>query len=265
MFNLRTDSVPKRRARTDQHTVTPSSKAGKAVMPSLGVISNTFADHFILFKAKNQVSNDFYFFEEYHNVMIFALADCRGNNGPGAFMPMIASTTLKQIVKQSGVTSPGQALKMLDEKLLLAQYESNSKASSHVGIKIALCALHLNSGLLQFAGAGHSVLVSKKNRMELLTAGNFRIADNSKQQRNFANHELMLKKGDRLFLYSNGFAMQIGGPNGAPFGDENLVGLIKSIAGKPMLEQQTVVSRILDHWQGELPQSDDISFIGLEV
>ncbi len=234
-------------------------------------VSMHLPEHFILFMPKDIVSGDFHWGFEKQGYWYFAAVDCTGHGVPGAVMSMLGISFLNDIVSAEGSPSPAEILNRLRDKVVKELRQTGEAGGSKDGMDISLCRLELPSpngegvGLrLQWAGAN--------NALNLIRNGQFKEVKADKQpigyhpeMRPFTNNEMQLQKGDSIYIYSDGYADQFGGPNGKKFKYKQLEDLITTNNHLPMNDQKEILKKGFIDWKGSLEQIDDVCVFGVRI
>ncbi|MGZ3866020.1 MAG: SpoIIE family protein phosphatase [Bacteroidia bacterium] len=232
---------------------------------------------FILYKPKDIVSGDFYFFSHQyanHNDkkgdVIIAAVDCTGHGVPGAFMSMVGNEKLKDAVDLSA--SPGVILHELNKGIKSALRQSGDATSTRDGMDLSLCAIpaFINGAQetrIKYAGANRPLWIIKKDSKEVeeVKATKCAIGGHTAVTQEFSEHSIELKKGDTFYLTTDGFADQFGGPNVKKLMTKKFKEILLSIQEKPMREQQKHLDEFIVKWRGDAEQVDDILVIGVRV
>ena len=246
-----------------------------AILPPPSEIENHLGDYFILYKPKDIVSGDFYFFsprpsENGSDNLILAAVDCTGHGVPGAFMSLVGNEKIKDAVDVS--LEPGKVLYELNNGIKAALRQSGDSNSTRDGMDISVCTLptfHVGSPttLLKYAGANRPLYIIRKNESELteLKATKCAIGGLTPIGQEFDQHEIELKSGDTFYLFSDGYADQFGGPNKKKLMTKKFKEILLSIRNKNMKEQQTFLDTFISGWRGDTEQVDDILVIGVRV
>lgn len=245
-----------------------------------------FKDSFIYYNPKDAVSGDFYWIEEDENHKYFAVADCTGHGIPGAFISMIGTILLNEIYNSKKITTPNLILNELNRLMELTLDSGDHHMKD--GMDIAFCTLDKKTNKLHFAGANNPVwiisdkseLVITKNGTEITTPSKIDIegkhlieikADKSPigksyvEHKNFTLNSVQVAKGDKVFVFSDGFADQFGGEKGKKYKYKPFKILLLKNVNKSMTElNKTLNSEFID-WKGELEQIDDVCIMGVEV
>jgi serine phosphatase RsbU (regulator of sigma subunit) len=236
----------------------------EAILPETNSLINLFPDSFILFKPKDIVSGDFYWFAEHQGKKIIAVADCTGHGVPGALMSMIGSNILNKLVIENGITQPDQILNMLNEEIRTALKQKENGSETRDGMDISL--ISINGNTLEYAGAHRPVWLIRNNELEETKADKFAIGGiQQEQKRVFTKHILNLQKNDTLYLSSDGFADQFGGESGKKLMTKNFKELLLKIQNKSMMAQQDFLKTTIENWKGSREQIDDILVIGIKI
>jgi serine phosphatase RsbU (regulator of sigma subunit) len=237
----------------------------EAILKPVKELPAVFPDSFIFFQPKDIVSGDFYWFEKFGNQHLIAAADCTGHGVPGAFMSIIGCNLMSQAVNEYALTKPAVILNSLNKglsKILHQRMEESVKD----GMDIALCAFDPQRMIVEYAGAFNPMWIIRQGELFEYRGDKFPVgAFLGEQLKTFSNQEVQLQKGDSVYLFSDGYADQFGGPKGKKFKYKQLKELLISIQGQPMQEQREILKRRLDEWKGNLEQVDDILVIGVRV
>lgn len=236
-----------------------------AILPSQAELSRIYPDHFVLYRPKETVGGDFYWAHADANFRWLAVADCTGHGVAGAFMTMIGTDLLNQIIIEQGITSPAQVLYELDRGIKLAFAQSDRQFETEQGMDVALVRFDANLGKAVVASAMRGIVVVDGNSITDIESDLSPITSRNDSTPTFTDRPLQLAKGAMLYLSSDGFCDQFGGPKGKKFGSVQMRSLVANMANKNMAEQQRQFAQALDQWKGTEPQQDDILVIGLRI
>ncbi|MBI4931088.1 MAG: tetratricopeptide repeat protein [Bacteroidetes bacterium] len=232
-------------------------------------IATQLNDFFILYKPKDIVSGDFYYYAEAKNKIIIGAVDCTGHGVPGAFMSMIGNDALNEIIKGKEISTPSEILRKLHDSVRTAlKQDSSSKTDTKDGMDLALCALDLQTNTLEFAGAFRNLFITRSatKTMEEIKADKQSIGgEKSDEQKTFTNHTIQLNKGDAFYIFTDGYTDQFGGDHGKKFMVKRMMDLILSVQDKNMREQEMIFDCTLEEWKNKREQVDDILLIGVRV
>jgi len=251
-----------------------AKKIQEAILPPLELKEKLFPESFILFQPRDIVSGDFYWFTEKNGKKLIAACDCTGHGVPGAFMSMIGNAFLNQIVNEKGCTKPSEILNQLRDLIIAALKQKGSSGENQDGMDISLLMVDEKNGVVEYAGANNPLWVVKNEKTEegvLVPTMTETKADKqpigiySGHAAPFTNHEFKLNKGDSFYLFTDGFADQMGGTTGKKFKYKTFKDLVLTTHEKPSKEQEEVFRKTLKEWKGVFDQTDDILVIRVMV
>ncbi|MCF8423360.1 MAG: SpoIIE family protein phosphatase [Bacteroidia bacterium] len=241
----------------------------EALLPSLSETNNLFKNCFILYMPKDIVSGDFYWFAKNGDTRFIAAVDCTGHGVPGAFMSIVGNTLLNEIINEKKITVPGDILLELHKGVKIALNQNTKEFERRDGMDIALCAINHNSNQIQYAGANRPLWIYRKNNgyeLENIKATKHPIGGlELEENRIYINHSIQVDEGDCLYLFSDGFADQFGGPKGKKFMVNNLQKLLLQNAEQSMELQKQHLTEAFNSWKGETEQVDDVLLIGIKI
>ncbi|PCJ84380.1 MAG: hypothetical protein COA57_09275 [Flavobacteriales bacterium] len=238
----------------------------KAFLVSDEYLNTALAEHFLLFKPRDIVSGDFYWcYQSTEGKVIWTAVDCTGHGVPGAFMSMIGTGFLNEIIIENGITRADVILNKLREKIITALGQTGKLGEQKDGMDMALCVWDRQGDKLEFAGANNSLWLLRGNEIQEFKADRQPIGYFSDELKPFTKHEIQLQKGDLLYTFSDGYQDQFGGPKGKKFKAKMFKELLVSIKDKPMEKQKTIIDQKIEEWKGDLEQVDDICIIGVRI
>lgn len=236
----------------------------KAILPPLIEVSKALPQSFVLFKPKDIVSGDFYWFAETENKILIAAADCTGHGVPGAFMSTIGAEKLNEAVTNGDdVSAILQSVNIRMKKVLR---QSNKEDSTRDGMDIAICAFNKEMTKVEYAGANRPVWIIRNNKKEIeeTKATKVAIGGFTDDEQAFVKHKIELQKGDSIYIFTDGFADQFS-PDDKKLMAKKFKEIILSIQYKSMEEQKIFLDSFIVNWKGNMEQTDDILVIGLRV
>ena len=238
----------------------------KAIYPTTSQFKKLLPESFIFFKSKGIVSGDFYWIEEKGNKVLFAACDCTGHGVPGAFISIVTNNLLNQAVKEHGITKPSIILDEVNKGITSTLHQTLEDSTVKDGMDAALCCLDKSTGTLEFAGAYNGLYLIRKGELLEFKADNIPIGRFiGEAYKTFTNHEIITQPDDVIYLFSDGFADQFGGPEGKKIKKSNFKRLLLEIWSLPMEEQREKLYNFFKSWQGELEQVDDVLVIGVRI
>ena len=249
----------------------------QAILSDVNEIKENFPQSFIFFKPKDIVSGDFYWFSHTDNTTFIAAADCTGHGVPGALMSMIANSFLNEVVNEKNIFQPDLILNELRDKIIKSLRQKGESMENKDGLDISFCSVKGNK--LSFSGANNPLWIIRdvENNSEFddkVTVKNekYKLIEMRPDKQPIGTHpnahpfslkSLQLMKGDSVYLFTDGYADQFGGPKKKKFLYKNFAELLLSIHEKTMEEQKKILERAIEDWKGNLEQIDDILVVGL--
>lgn len=232
----------------------------EAILPQPDVLKSIFPDSFILYMPRDIVSGDFYVFHQTEDKFTVICADATGHGVPGAFMSLISSTILKDILQKKEIWSPSQILYELDNELQVAISSLTSD-----GLDVAICQYHYRTKKLVFSSAMRPIILHQGNEWKYIRGSRYSIgASLHFQNKKFIEHEFDIKQNDSIYLFSDGFPDQFGGGKGKKLKISELKKWLDTVRELPMKEQQTQLKRMFHEWKGNYSQIDDVLVIGIK-
>lgn len=226
-------------------------------------ISKHLPPHFILYKPKDIVSGDFYWVLEKTPHLYIAVADCTGHGVPGAFLTMLGTSYLNEITSRDDLPSPAQ---ILDELRIKFVKELGGDGETKDGMDISMIQINCKTFEILWAGANNPLWVIKKGTSEIHEIkGDKQPIGLTHSPVLFTNHSLQLQQGDSVFLFTDGFADQFGGPKGKKFKYKQLKELLVSNSNLSLEKQKQKLEKTFVEWSGELEQVDDVCIIGIKI
>ncbi len=239
-----------------------------SALPDLSPVKKSLTDIFVLFKPKDVVSGDFYWYAEVENQIVLTVADCTGHGVPGAFMSMMGMSMLKEIVVKEYVTQPDVILRKLRKEVIKALGQKGEFGEQKDGMDMSLCSINKETYKLQWAGANNPCLLVQNGALTEIKADKMPIAIYERMDK-FTMHEIQLKKGDVIYLIGDGYVDQFGGPKGKKFMSKKLKELLLEISSKPMIEQHEILNKTITDWmtvhEEKYEQTDDITVMGIKI
>ncbi len=236
----------------------------RGMMPTVYLLKHVFPQSFIFYQPRDVVSGDFYWFTEKNNKFFIASVDCTGHGVPGAFMSIIGINLLNNIVIDKNIEDPGKILTMMNQGL----YENLNKEVDDItlrdGMDLSICVIHSNSHKVDFAGAMNSVFLVRNDKIIDIVANRFSIGAFEPDIINrYETHTFHSQQGDMLYLFSDGFIDQFGGPKGKKYKIQRFRKLILDIHKEIPDKQKEIIKDEYNTWLGKLEQVDDVTIIGM--
>lgn len=244
-----------------------ASNIQRAILPSATELTRAFKDHFVFYRPKDTVGGDFYWVYSKGDVSWAAAVDCTGHGVAGAFMSMIGSDLLNQIIIEKQLNDPGKVLDEMDKGIKLAFAQSAKEFESDQGMDVSLIRLDRKKNVLEFAGAQRPLYIFNNGELQELE-GN-RVSISCAEQRNaepFTKHTVEIQEGMVAYLFSDGIVDQFGGEKGKKFMIRRLRDFLASHGHMPIQEQGNALVTTFDDWKGtEHEQVDDVMLLSIQL
>ncbi len=238
----------------------------EAILPPMGIVHNLLPESFILYKPKDIVSGDFYWLNDKSGKVVIAAVDCTGHGVPGAFMSIVGNNMLNQIMREKPLTDAASILDELNIQAAKNINQNPEEGAVRDGMDLSLCVIDPKNKTIDYAGANNPIYIFRNKQFTEIKADKMPIGylDDLKQ-RKFTNHRIEVEPGDTVYIFSDGYADQFGGPKGKKFMVNQFRNLLGSIHHLPLNEQQEMLDRTIENWRGGLEQVDDILVIGFRL
>jgi len=241
-----------------------AKKIQQSFLPSEKVLTDNYKDSFVLYKPKDIISGDFYWYNKISNYFLFACADCTGHGVPGALMSMIGTNFITNIVNEKGIIAPNEILFELDKKVRHA-LKQDEEHESKDGMDIAFCIIDKQNQVLHFSGANRPLLIIRKGELIEYAPNKLPVGGQHSQEKKFNEHIIPIESGDCIYLSSDGYADQFGGPEGKKLMKKNFYKLLTQIHSQPMIEQKYILDQTITEWKDGRDQLDDILVMGIRI
>lgn len=224
-------------------------------------IDDHISKNFIFFKPKDIVSGDFYWATKRNNLFYLAVCDSTGHGVPGAFMSLLSISFLNEAIGEKNITKPNEVFNYVRQKLI----ENISKEGQKDGFDGVLLCMNQDTKEITYAAANNRpVIVSAENKLMELASDRMPVGYGERKE-DFTLHSIQLQKNDTLYLFTDGYADQFGGPKGKKLMYKKLHEFLINIADQPFETQTDALNTNFDSWKGNLEQVDDVCVIGLRV
>jgi len=237
-----------------------------SILPDINKLNDTFKDAFILFHPRDIVSGDFYWFDKLEeDKFILVCADSTGHGVPGAFMSMIGSTLLQDIVTRKRISNPSEILSLLDKQIFSTLNQNVELGVSNDGMDMVVCEFSISTRHIRFASAMRPVILVLDGEPLYIKGNRSSVGGESVIEKFFDDQEYYLKEGDTVYLFSDGLPDQFGGPDGKKMKIARLKRMIEQVSKLPMDEQKEAMTKLYFDWKGSYDQIDDVLLIGVKV
>lgn len=242
-----------------------ASRIQEAVIPSVDQLKNEFKDAFVLSRPKDIVSGDFWWCTKQNDAFFLAVADSTGHGVPGGFMSMLGSVFLFETINEKSVTSPALILDQLRLKIISALSKSGINTGMKDGMDMVMCRFHSGNRKMDFACAMNPVWIIRNNSVIEFRADKYPVGEYHGEMKNFNEQSFDLEAGDMVYLFSDGYADQFGGPAGKKMKYRALRDILLEAASLSCTEQRNVLNSKFDEWKGALEQVDDVIITGIRI
>lgn len=237
-----------------------------AVLPPKRLIDNILGEYFILNKPRDIVSGDFYWIAKNNTHIFFSVGDCTGHGVPGSFMSMLGISALNDIVKSLQICKASTILDLLRERIQESLHQGRERElTTYDGMDIALCIFNPDTKMLQFSAAHNPLYLIRDGEIIIYPADKIDIGRYSPEKSDFSNHIIECREGDIIYLFSDGYADQFGGPKARKYKSQKFRDFLVSIHRENMDDQRRLLDEEIENWRGKLPQIDDIMVMGIKI
>lgn len=236
----------------------------QSILQSKEQLQSYFPESFLLYKPKDIVSGDYYWFYEDENYKYIAAVDCTGHGVPGAMMSMVANSVFKEVFINKKISTPADILKAIDTELEKA-INKNTDAPFNDGMDVALIRVDKQSNELLFSGAFRSIILNRDNTLTELKGSRYPIGFYSGVSKTFETETIQLQKDDRVYLFTDGFIDQFGGEKNKKLNKSNFKDLLRTVYEMGMDEQEAFLEYAFNNWKQDNEQTDDVLVIGLKI
>jgi len=243
------------------------------LLPEESLINEILNDYFILFQPRNIVSGDFYWINAKSTKTIVVVADCTGHGVPGAFMSLLGITFLNALVVRDDDIQADEILNQMRQQVIKSLRQTGKELENRDGMDMAMCIIDWENSRIEYAGANmslfllrstpvspHQLIEVKADRMPIGLFGT-----DLNEIEPFTRHIVPIMPGDSIYMFSDGYCDQFGGPDIKKYKIKNLKKVLSEIHMLNMSEQKKIIKQNLDDWKGDLPQIDDILMMGIKI
>ncbi len=236
----------------------------RSILPDGSILEKYFAEYFVLFRPRDIVSGDFYWATHIEGYTIVTASDCTGHGVPGAFMSMLGISYLREIVQKEYITHPSVILRKLRKEIIRTLRQKGDAGEQKDGMDMALISVNHKTNLCYFAGANNPLYLIRNKELIEFKPDKMPIAIYEKMDK-YTMHEIQLIKKDQLYMFSDGFPDQFGGPKGKKFLYKQFKELLLETSSFSMSEQKSILEEKFIEWKGNLDQVDDVIVLGIKI
>lgn len=247
--------------------ITYARKIQGAVLPEKQLLNKLFPENFILYQPRDILSGDFYWIGQKNEYQIVVAADCTGHGVPGALMSILGLAFLNEIISTSQHLQANKILDTLRNYVIEALKQTGEDFETKDGMDLALCIINPKTQKMQYAGANNPLYLFRNKELIEMKPNRMPIGMHMlKHNKPFTNHEIDIQHGDTIYLFSDGFVDQLGGPEGKRFMTKHFKKLLADIHLQPMNEQHKILETTIYEWQiADYEQIDDRLIIGFRI
>ncbi len=234
-----------------------------AVLPDKRYMENVLHEYFVLHMPRDIVSGDFYYCSRKEEYIVAAAGDCTGHGVPGALMSIMGVSFLNEILNTRGPVKSSRILNLLRERVMKALHQRGHELENKDAIDMALCVFNPRTRELQYSGANNPLYHIRDRVLTEIKPDKMPVGINAIEENSFTNHSLQLKPGDIVYIFSDGYPDQFGGPLNKKYKYGPLKELFIKISDRPMERQRQKLEEVMRRWKGDQPQVDDILVFGI--
>lgn len=258
----------KKKIETQHESITASinyaSRIQAALLPQKETLEKTLPNHFILFLPKEIVSGDFYWVSNIDQKVIFCIADCTGHGVPGAFMSLLGIAFLDEIINRRKVLKSNEILNNLRTDIIKALKQTGKREEQKDGMEIALCIYDKKAGMVEYAGAYTPLFLINGGILQEIVPDKIPINYFQNIPQSFHSRTFKVSKGDMIYIFSDGYPDQFGGPKNTKYKSGPLKDYILEIHKMPLNEQKILLEENFNEWKGDKEQTDDVILMGIK-
>ena len=246
-----------------------ASRIQRALLTTDDYISKRLKEYFILFKPRDIVSGDFYWANEVETNtgrrFLICAGDCTGHGVPGAFMSLLNISLLNEVNLEKKINEPAKILDDVREHIVKALNPEGKDDGSKDGMDCILCSFSLTDNIVDFACANNPLWLVRNKQLIESKPDKMPVGLQGDSHKPFTSQSLPLQPGDCIYIFTDGYADQFGGPKGKKFKYKQLEQLLVDNSQLPMAEQKQALEKAFEDWKDNLEQVDDVLIIGIRV
>ncbi len=240
-----------------------ASRIQSALLPPKEELDRLLPSYFILNKPRNIVSGDYYWLAQKDNKVVVAVADCTGHGVPGAFMSILGVAYLSEILNQTAAIRANEILNQLRGQVIKSLHQTGRLDEARDGMEIGMCVVDFDKKKLQYSGAFRPLYLIRDNELKEFKGDSMPIGIYNDEEISFSNEELVFEESDIIYMFSDGYVDQLGGPNRKTYKSRKFKQLLINIHQKPLDIQKEILENEFEEWRSDIEQIDDIMVMGI--
>jgi serine phosphatase RsbU (regulator of sigma subunit) len=237
----------------------------ETMLPSSEQFSSIFPSHFIFYKPLDLVSGDFYWLHRQNNQVFFAVADCTGHGVSGAFMSLLGISFLNEIIKIKRIEKPNEILDHLRQEIIESMKQKQAIGTRRDGMDIALCVINLDTKVMDYSGANNPCWIVTKDKEVVELKPDKNPVSIYLRMQPFSLRTVQLQSNDSVYLFTDGFADQFGGPQNKRYYISNLMKFVLDHHKIELTQVKEELEKEFISWKGSNNQIDDVTILGIRV
>ena len=235
----------------------------EAMLPEDKVLHNTFPNSFIFYKPKDILSGDFYWFQQRKDIFSVAVADCTGHGIPGALLSMMCFNMIDEAISFEKNIVPSEALGRLNKRV--RRILKHGAATLNDGMDIALCTFDLKNKTMFYAGANRPLFICREKELLIFKPDKNSIGGACNKEIQFTNHLISIKKGDRIFLFSDGYADQFSGKTNKKMTTKKFKEMLVQSSDLSFEKLRETILDFFNDWKDIEEQTDDVLLMCIQI
>ena len=236
-----------------------------SLLPARSQLKHLFPESLIFYQPKDIVSGDFYWLHETDDTIIVSVLDCTGHGVPGAFMTVLANTILNQLALENKMASPNVVLTLMDTHIREALRQKDAENPNNDGLDMAVCFINRHTLQVEYSGAQMPMYYFSQDELHQMNADRYFIGGTQYSEKFFTNQLVQLQRGDTIYMASDGFQDQFGGPSDKKFMRRNFKELLTCLQSLGIAQQYQKIEQTFYEWKGEQIQTDDVLVVGIRL
>jgi serine phosphatase RsbU (regulator of sigma subunit) len=263
LANQTLEKKVKERTREITDSIKYARRIQNALLPPEDELDKLLPSYFILNKPRNIVSGDYYWVGRKDKKVAVAVADCTGHGVPGAFMSILGIASLNEILNKTEAVRAGEILDQLRIQVIKSLRQTGRTKEAKDGMEIALCVVDFERNLLEYSGAFRPLYLFRDKEFIELKGDSMPIGYYHEEDHIFRNQEMVFRENDMIYMFSDGYVDQLGGPHRKTYKSKQFKELLKNIHRKPLADQKKILESEYKAWKNNMDQIDDILIMGI--